>query len=66
MIGFRNVDGSNEDFAYLLQLRENQVHYVHCLDTYSPRIVSNRIWNNDQLMEQFCGSDQVAFHTNNQ
>ena len=61
-IGFRNVDESNEDFANLLQLRENQVHYVPCLDTYSACIISNKIWNDDQLMEKFCGSDQVAFY----
>ena len=64
MDGFRNVDGSsNENFTYLLQLRESQVHFVRCLDTYSAFIVLNKIWNaDDQLMEQFCRSDQVAFH----
>ena len=59
---FANVDGSHKDFAYMLKLRENQVYYVQLLDTYAPCIVSNKVWNNDRLMSQYCGSDQLAFH----
>jgi hypothetical protein len=38
------------------------MHYVQLLDTYAPCIVSTKVWNNDRLMSQYCGSDQLAFH----
>jgi hypothetical protein len=46
----------------MLKLRENQVHYVQLLDTYAPCIISTKVWNNDRLMSQYCGSDPLAFH----
>ena len=57
----QNIDRNYNDVAYLLHLRENQVHYMHYLDTNAPCVASNKVWNDDQLMEHFCASDQVVF-----
>ncbi len=42
---------------YLLELRENLVHYVHLIDTYAPSVVSSRAWNNESNMREYCRTD---------
>lgn len=46
---------------YLLELRENMVHYVHLIDTYAPCVVSSRAWNNESNMRDYCRTDDVVF-----
>ncbi len=46
---------------YLLELRENMVHYVHLIDTYAPSVVSSREWNNESNVLDFCRTDDVVF-----
>lgn len=62
--GYSSIDCTDAGLQYMLCLRENQVHYVHLIDNFAPCIVSAKVWNNDQCMEQYCGADQSSFHLN--
>ena len=62
--GYSSIDCTDAGLQYMLGLRENQVHYVHLIDNFALCIVSAKVWNNDQCMEQYCGADQSAFHLN--
>ena len=56
------MTGSDDDIAYMLQLRQNQVHYISLIDVFAPCIVSNSLWNDDALMAAYCGdSNQQNF-----
>ncbi len=46
---------------YLLELRENTVHYVQPIDTYVQSVVSSRTWNNESNMRDYCRTDDVVF-----
>jgi hypothetical protein len=57
--GYQRMTGSDEDIEYVLQMRQNQVHYIHLmLDIFAPCIVSTSTWNNNVIMEQDCGTNQ--------
>ena len=55
------MTGSDDDIAYMLQLRQNQVHYISLIDVFAPCIVSNSLWNDDALMAAYCGDNQQNF-----
>ena len=55
------MTGSNDDIDYMLQLRQNQVHYTTLIDVFAPCIVSNSMWNDDALMAKYCGDNQYNF-----
>ena len=43
----------------MLQMRQNQVHYISLMDVFAPCIVSSSVlWNNDALMAEYCGDNQ--------
>jgi hypothetical protein len=46
---------------YMVELRENMVHYVHLIDTYAPSVVSSRAMNNASDMRDYCRTDDVVF-----
>ena len=52
---------STFNVPYLLELRENMVHYVHLIDTYAPSVVSSRVWNNESNMWDYWRTDDVVF-----
>jgi hypothetical protein len=42
----------------MLQMQQNQVHYIALMDIFAPCIVSSSVWNNDALMAKYCGDNQ--------
>jgi hypothetical protein len=42
----------------MLQMQQNQVHYIALMDVFAPCIVSSSMWNNDTLMAKYCGDNQ--------
>ena len=56
--GYQRITGSDDDIAYMLQMRQNQVHYIALMDVFAPCIVSSSVWNNDALMAKYCGDNQ--------
>lgn len=59
--GYQRITGSDDDIAYMLQMRQNQVHYIALMDVFAPCIVSSSVWNNDALMVKYCGDNQDNF-----
>ena len=55
------MTGSDAGIAYMLQMQQNQVHYISLIDMFAPRIVSNNVWNDDVLMAEYCGNNQQNF-----
>ena len=55
------MTGSDADIEYMLQMRQNQVHYISLMDVFAPCIVSNCVWNDDALMAAYCGDNQQNF-----
>ena len=45
----------------MLQMRQNQVHYIALMDVFAPCVVSSSVWNNDALMAKYCGDNQDNF-----
>jgi hypothetical protein len=45
----------------MLQMRQNQVHYIALMDVFAPCIVSSSVWNNDALMSKYCDDNQDNF-----
>jgi hypothetical protein len=52
------MTGSDADIAYMLQMRQNQVHYISLIDVFAPCIVSNSVWNDNALTVAYCGNNQ--------
>jgi hypothetical protein len=48
----------------MLQMRQNQVHYIALIDMFAPCIVSSSMWNNDALMAEYCGDNEQIFQEN--
>ena len=59
--GYQKMTGSEEDIAYILQMRQNQVHYISLIDVFAPCIVSSSVWNDDALMAAYCGDNEHNF-----
>ena len=59
--GYQKFTGSDADIAYMLQMRQNQVHYVSLIDVFAPCIVSSNVWNDDALMAKYCGDNERNF-----
>ena len=59
--GYQKFTGSDADIAYMLQMRQNQVHYISLIDVFSPCIVSSSVWNDDALMAKYCGDNEQNF-----
>ena len=59
--GYQKFTGSDADIAYMLQMRQNQVHYISLIDVFAPCIVSSSVWNEDALMAKYCGSNEQNF-----
>jgi hypothetical protein len=59
--GNQKMTGSDSDIAYMLQMRQNQVHYISLVDVFAPCIVSHSVWNDDALMVAYCGDSQQNF-----
>jgi hypothetical protein len=49
---------------YMVEMRENMVHYVHFIDTYAPCVVSHQKWNNESNMSNYCGTNTALFERN--
>ena len=50
---YSNINDSDKDSIY-----------IHLMDNFVPYIVSSKLWNYDQCMEQHCGANQAVFHAN--
>jgi hypothetical protein len=59
--GYQKMTGSDADNAYMLQMRQNQVHYISLIDAFATCIVSSRVWNDDALMAKYCGNNVQNF-----
>jgi hypothetical protein len=59
--GYQKFTGSDADIAYMLQMRQNQVHYISLIDVFAPCIVSSSVWNDDALMAKYCGDNEQNF-----
>jgi hypothetical protein len=59
--GYHKFTGSDADIAYMLQMQQNQVHYISLIDVFAPCIVSSSVWNNDALMAEYCGDNEQNF-----
>jgi hypothetical protein len=46
------------DRTYILQMRQNRVHYISLIDVIALCIVSSSVWNNDALMAEYCGNNE--------
>jgi hypothetical protein len=42
----------------MLQMQQNQVHYIALMDVFAPCIASSSVWNNNALMAKYCGDNQ--------
>ena len=58
---YQKMTGSDADIEYMLQMRQNQVHYISLIDVFAPCIVSKSVWNDDALMAAYCGDNQHNF-----
>ena len=52
---FKINNGSDADMRYMLDMRNNLVHYVHIIDIYAPCIIGHSHWNDMSKMLQYCG-----------
>ncbi len=59
---FKINNGSDADMKYLLEMRNNLVHYVHFIDIYAPCIVGHSHWNDRSNMLQYCGKGGALFN----
>ena len=59
---FKINSGSEADMEYVLEMRDNLVHYVHLIDIYAPCIVGHTHWNNKSIMLQYCGEGDALFN----
>ncbi len=61
--GYQKFTGSDADIAYMLQMRQNQVHYISLIDVFAPCIVSSSVWNDNALMAKYCGDNEQTFRS---
>ena len=55
--GYQKFTGSDADIAYMLQMRQNQIHYISCLiDVFDPRLHSFQ-----QRVEQRCTHGEILW-----
>ena len=47
--GYQKMTRSDADVAYMLSMRQNQVHYISLIDVFAPCIVSNSVVSLSQL-----------------
>ena len=47
---------------YMLDMRDNLVHYVHLIDIYAPCILGHSIWNNKTNMTRYCRDSGGLFN----
>jgi hypothetical protein len=59
--GYPKFTGSDADIAYMLQMRQNQAHYISLIDMFAPCIVFSSVWNDDALMAEYCGNNKQNF-----
>ena len=59
---FKINKGSAADMEYMLDMRDNLVHYVHLIDIYAPCIVGHSIWNNKTNMTRYCRDSGGVFN----
>ncbi len=59
--GDQKFTGSDADIAYMLQMRQNQAHYISLIDMFAPCIVFSSVWNDDALMAEYCGNNKQNF-----
>ena len=52
---------SDADIAHMLQMRQNQIHYISLIDVFAPCVVSSSVWNHDALMAEYCGENEHIF-----
>ena len=45
----------------MLQMRQNQVHYISLIDVFAPCIVTSSVWNDNALMAKCCGDNEQNF-----
>jgi hypothetical protein len=45
----------------MLQMRQNQVHYISLIDVFAPCILSSSVWNDDAVMAEYCGNNEQNF-----
>ena len=55
-------NGSDAEMKYMLDMRNNLVHYVHFIDIYAPCIVEHMQWNDKAKMLQYCGKGATLFN----
>ncbi len=44
---------------YMLDMRDNLVHYVHLIDIYAPCIVRRSCWNDKANMMRYCRASDL-------
>jgi hypothetical protein len=49
------------NISYMLELRNNMIHYVQLIDAYAPCVVSRLAWNNEANMADYCGANANMF-----
>jgi hypothetical protein len=59
---FKINNGNAADMEYMLDMRENHVHYVHLIDIYAPCLVGHSIWNDKANMTRHCQDGAAAFN----
>jgi hypothetical protein len=59
---FKINKGSAADMEYMLDMRDNLVHYVHLIDIHAPCIVGHSIWNNKTNMTRYCRDSEGLFY----
>ena len=45
----------------MLQMRQNQVHYISLIDVFALCIVSSSVWKDDALMAKYSGDNEQNF-----
>ena len=61
--GHQKFTESDADIAYMLQMQQNQVHYISLIDVFAPCIVFSSVWNNDVLMGNTVGIMSKTFRS---
>ena len=59
--GYQKFTGSDADIAYMLQMRQNQIHYISLIDVFALCIVSSSVWKDDALMAKYSGDNEQNF-----
>jgi hypothetical protein len=59
---FKVNNGTDADTAYMMDMRDNLVHYVHLIDIYAPCIVGHSAWNDKATMMRYCRGNAALFN----